>query len=141
MPRSAASPAKSGGAQRSTSAPRAASACPSARKGWMSPRVPSAASTMRIPGWIEPPAGALERRRRRVDETPSRRVDETPSRRVDETSSPRRSPAVYPFLATCTDRDGLDVVERVEAESLKHARELLELRGFTNIVFETDAEL
>jgi tetratricopeptide (TPR) repeat protein len=48
---------------------------------------------------------------------------------------------VYTFLATCTDLSGRDVVERVEAESLKHARELLEQRGFTNVVFDLDSEL
>lgn len=48
---------------------------------------------------------------------------------------------MHSFLATCKDRYGRGVVERVEALDLRHARELLEERGFVEIVFETDDEL
>jgi tetratricopeptide (TPR) repeat protein len=48
---------------------------------------------------------------------------------------------MYTFLATCTDRDGRDVVTRVRAGSLKHAREILEEQGYTNVVLQDDPEL
>jgi tetratricopeptide (TPR) repeat protein len=48
---------------------------------------------------------------------------------------------MYTFLAICTDATGRDIVERVRASDIKHARDLLEERGFTDIVFEYDSEI
>lgn len=43
------------------------------------------------------------------------------------------------FLATCVEPTGMETVERVEADDIKVAREALEARGFTDIVFEVDS--
>ncbi|MCP5041350.1 MAG: tetratricopeptide repeat protein [bacterium] len=44
------------------------------------------------------------------------------------------------FLATCVETTGMETVESVEAEDIKLAREALEARGYSEIVFEHDSE-
>ena len=43
------------------------------------------------------------------------------------------------FLATCGDGSGMESVERIEADDMRLAREALEARGFSEIVFEADS--